>query len=515
MIENPQGRLVMSNRLNPATLLPTEVDTQHNCLQVLDKVYSTRPDLTDIPLPNAQFNWYTDGSSYIVDGYQVSGYAIVDDEGVVESRPLGSGHSAQVAELWALIRALERAKGETLNVWTDSKYAFLTLHAHGAVYKERGFRDSAGESILHGHLISRLIEAVNKPKKVAVMHCKGHQRGDDKVAIGNRAADVEAREAAKQEGPLPDLSVCVAMDLGVIPPEIKPTYTQQESVKAVTDLKAQVEDGWYVLPDRRIFVPASMAWTLVRLAHETTHMGKTALELALGRDYYINGLAGVAAGTVAKCVTCAKVNPRQGPLLPPGAIPRSYIPMDYIMIDFTDMPRCGLFRALLVMVDMYTGWPEAFPTKTKQAREVARLLLKEIIPRFGIPSHISSDNGPEFVHHINQAVAKAVGIKWRFHSSFRPEAGRCVERMNRTLKERITKICTDSHLKWPDALPLALYAIRSSPRGQHKLSPYELMYGRPPGLLRRNLAGWPDLGHKGIWKWYKNLISKSRGFSDT
>ncbi|XP_070800862.1 uncharacterized protein [Pituophis catenifer annectens] len=245
MIENPQVRLVMSNRLNPATLLPTEVDTQHDCLQVLDKVYSTCPDLTDIPLPNAQFNWYTDGSSYIVDGYRVSGYAIVDDEGVVESGPLGSGHSAQVAGLWALIRALERAKGETLNVWTDSKYAFLTLHAHGAVYKERGFRDSAGKSILHGHLISRLIEAVNKPKKVAVMHCKGHQRGDDKVAIGNRAADVEAREAAKQEGPLPDLSVCVAMDLGVIPPEIKPTYTQQESVKAVTDLKAQVEDGWY------------------------------------------------------------------------------------------------------------------------------------------------------------------------------------------------------------------------------------------------------------------------------
>ncbi|XP_058038718.1 protein NYNRIN-like [Ahaetulla prasina] len=500
MIENPHVRLHVSTRLNPATLLPIETTLEHDCLHVLDNVYSTRPDLSDIPLPNAKYNWFTDGSSYMHEGKRVAGYAIVDDSRVIESGLLGSKRSAQVAELWALIRALNRAEDETLNVWTDSKYAFLTLHAHGAVYKERGFRDSAGKFIQHGHLIQYLIDAVKKPKKVSVMHCKGHQRGDDRVALGNRAADLEARAAALRDDVTPDLSILIAQDLSVIPPTIKPSYSQAECAKAVNDLKADLKDGWYTLGDGRIYVPASAAWPLVQMSHETTHMGKTALETALGRDYYIDGLAGIVARVTTQCEVCAKVNPRQGPIIPPGTIPQSYFPMDSIMIDFTDMSRCGLYKAMLVMVDMYTGWPEAFPTKSKQAREVARLLLKEVIPRFGNPSFISSDNGPEFVHHINQALAQAVGIKWRFHSAYHPQRGATVERMNRTLKEKITKICAETHLKWPDALPLALYAVRSAPRRQHKLSPFELMYGRPPVLLRRNLAGWPDLGHKGgVW----------------
>ncbi|XP_015674328.1 uncharacterized protein LOC107290004, partial [Protobothrops mucrosquamatus] len=306
MIENPQVRLIVSNRLNPATLLPGDINMEHDCLQVLESVYSSRHDLSDIPMQTAQLNWYTDGSSYMHEGKRVSGYAIVDDEKVVESGPLGPEHSAQVAELWALLRALERAVGETLNVWTDSKYAFLTLHAHGAVYKERGFRDSAGKYVQHGHLIQRLLNAVQMPTKVAVMHCKGHQRGVDKVAQGNRRADLEARIAARRGESTIDLSIHVAMDLGVIPPTIRPTYSQQECVKAVTDLKATLKDGWYVLSDGRIFVPQSSAWALVQSSHDATHMGKLGLEEAWGRDYYINGVAGMAARVVSQCATCAK-----------------------------------------------------------------------------------------------------------------------------------------------------------------------------------------------------------------
>ena len=47
------------------------------------------------------------------------------------------GTSAQLAELIALTRALELGKGK-IAIYTDSKYAFLMLHAHAAVWKERG-----------------------------------------------------------------------------------------------------------------------------------------------------------------------------------------------------------------------------------------------------------------------------------------------------------------------------------------------------------------------------------------
>jgi ribonuclease HI len=40
--------------------------------------------------------------------------------------------SAQKAELIALIRALTLVKGKRLNIYTNSKYAFLVLHAYVA-----------------------------------------------------------------------------------------------------------------------------------------------------------------------------------------------------------------------------------------------------------------------------------------------------------------------------------------------------------------------------------------------
>ena len=44
----------------------------------------------------------------------------------------------QLSELIALTRALELGKGKRESIYTDSKYACLVLHAHGAIWKERG-----------------------------------------------------------------------------------------------------------------------------------------------------------------------------------------------------------------------------------------------------------------------------------------------------------------------------------------------------------------------------------------
>lgn len=81
--------------------------------------------------------WFTDGSSFIKDGVKYAGAAVTTEMEVVWASPLPSGTSAQKAELIALTKALQLAKGKRLNIYTDSRYAFATAHVHGAVYKER------------------------------------------------------------------------------------------------------------------------------------------------------------------------------------------------------------------------------------------------------------------------------------------------------------------------------------------------------------------------------------------
>ena len=53
---------------------------------------------------------------------------------VLEAKSLPQGTSAQLVEPVALTQALELSKGQQVNICTDSKYAYLTLHAHATIY---------------------------------------------------------------------------------------------------------------------------------------------------------------------------------------------------------------------------------------------------------------------------------------------------------------------------------------------------------------------------------------------
>ncbi|XP_071585772.1 uncharacterized protein [Heliangelus exortis] len=146
---------------------------EHDCLEAIEAVYSSHPDLKEEPLEGAD-DWFSDGSSFVKQGVRMAGYAVTTTEQVIESNPLPVGTSAQKAELIALTRALELAKGKRINIWTDSKYAFSIVHAHGAVWKERGLLTSQGRPIKYAEEILQLLEAVQLPTQVAIMHCKGH-----------------------------------------------------------------------------------------------------------------------------------------------------------------------------------------------------------------------------------------------------------------------------------------------------------------------------------------------------
>nr|XP_060614568.1 uncharacterized protein LOC132764557 [Anolis sagrei ordinatus] len=171
LCDNPMVTLETCATLNPATLLPAPGEEMiHQCIQVMEQVYSSRPDLKDVPMSNIDMTLFTDGSSFVENGERRAGYAVVRGGGeILEAESLPPGTSAQRAELIALTRALQLAKGKRVNVYTDSKYAFTTLHAHGALYKERGLLTSAGKGVKNAAEIVALLEAVWEPDRVAVM----------------------------------------------------------------------------------------------------------------------------------------------------------------------------------------------------------------------------------------------------------------------------------------------------------------------------------------------------------
>ena len=109
----------------------------------------------DTPLDNPNMEIFTDGSSFVQDGKRKAGYAVVTAEQVLEAKSIPQETSAQLVELVALTRALELSRGQRVNIYTDSKYAYLTLHAPAAIWKDRQFKTATGEPIKHFREIQR------------------------------------------------------------------------------------------------------------------------------------------------------------------------------------------------------------------------------------------------------------------------------------------------------------------------------------------------------------------------
>ncbi|XP_048177297.1 protein NYNRIN-like [Corvus hawaiiensis] len=180
----------------------------------------------------------------------------------------------------------------------------------------------------------------------------------------------------------------------------------------------------------------------------------------------------------SKCETCCKNNPDTSKRVVLGVRKTGDLPGDYWQIDFAEMPCKEGCRYILVLVDTFSGWPEAFPSRTNTAKEVVKALLNHIIPRFGVPLGMSSDRGPHFVATVVGEVSRNLGLTWDLHTPYRPQASGKVERMNGTLKTQICKICQETSMTWVQALPIALLRVCIQPR-QRDISLCEILYGRP------------------------------------
>ena len=123
----------------------------------------------------------------------------------------------------------------------------------------------------------------------------------------------------------------------------------------------------------------------------------------------------------------------------------------------------------------FSRWIEAFPCKNETAQIVIKKLLKKFFPRFRVPKAIVSDNGPAFVAQVSQGVAKYLEVKWKLYCVYRPQSSGQIERINRTLKETLTKLTMETGTDLV-LLPLALFKTENIPSWFSRTL-FEILYG--------------------------------------
>ena len=133
--------------------------------------------------------------------------------------------------------------------------------------------------------------------------------------------------------------------------------------------------------------------------------------------------------------------------------------MDFIK----QLPNSSSFTAILVIIDRVSKQALFVPTHdTITSPELAKLFLLHIFSKHGVPAHVTSDRGSEFMSHFFQLLRKALNMCLHFMSSYHPEGDGQTECTNQTLEQYLWVYCNYQQDNWAKLLPLAEFAYKNT-----------------------------------------------------
>lgn len=133
------------------------------------------------------------------------------------------------------------------------------------------------------------------------------------------------------------------------------------------------KDGKWLLPDGREVLPKGLAWRVMREFRRKTHWGIQALVDRFSTKYMCIGVYDIAKAVLGGCLTCRKVNKQHLRERIPGGRELALRPFAKIQIDFTELPKTGRSKYLLVIIDHPTYYVEAFPVARATAQTVVKI----------------------------------------------------------------------------------------------------------------------------------------------
>nr|GEX75340.1 putative reverse transcriptase domain-containing protein [Tanacetum cinerariifolium] len=201
---------------------------------------------------------------------------------------------------------------------------------------------------------------------------------------------------------------------------------------------------------------------------------------------------------VSKCLTCAKVKAEHQK--PSGLLVQPKIPewkWDNITMDFvTKLPKSSQdYDTIWVIVDRLTKSAIFTPIReTDPMDKLARIYLKEVVTRHGIPVSIISDCDPRFTSKFWRSLQNALGTRLDRSTAYHPETDGQSERTIQTLEDMLRACAIDFGKGWVNHLPLVEFSYNNSYHATIKAAPFEALYGRKC----RSLICWTEVGEAQI-----------------
>ena len=220
---------------------------------------------------------------------------------------------------------------------------------------------------------------------------------------------------------------------------------------------------------------------VISLFHsELGHIGETKLiEIMKDNGFSWYKMNNDIMKHVATCQECAER--KQGKVIKTSKmhIEASY-PFEKIMLDITGPlnPRSKYgHQYILGIVDVFSRMPMLVPLRNTDSRSIINEIFRKWISTFGFPKYIITDNAPNLTSREWKSFCNKYDISKATCSPYYPQGNGIVERLFRTVKDRLFATTREKKLDWIDAIPHIELGLRSTKNMKTGFSPNEIVFG--------------------------------------
>ena len=232
-----------------------------------------------------------------------------------------------------------------------------------------------------------------------------------------------------------------------------------------------------------LIIPESLKVEILKSSHDEVTSGHFCSRKTLSRirEHYFWRLMGRDCDLyVHSCNKCSQHKNANVRAKAPLVNYQAGNPLDRIHIDILGPfpPSKSGNRYVLMLIDQFTRWLEAYPLPDQTAEQVARVIVDQFISRFGSPIVIHSDQGRNFESDLFRAVCNLLEVARTRTTPTHPASNGQVERYNRVILALIRCHISGENDRWDEAIPLLTGAIRSMKNRHTGMTANMLMLGR-------------------------------------